>query len=773
MNKDDPGKDDDPPQPPGAAGVRAGDGPISQAIKLCVAALTRANGPDEIIAYMFATFGNALPACRITLFQNVGTEGHATTRCHAWHAEYAPPDTGSHAFAKLSNDLSIDAPRRLARGEMVVIDGATANDTVRQTLAGEGLTATILAPVFLDNTWWGGVEIDSCDAEHIWSRNEIGASDIFGSLIEAAIVRARSTRELAYAARIIENSSTVLFRFDAQTPHAINYISKNIEHYGYAPESLLATPHVLLELIHPEDIPLALDDIERVESGTAVSTNRDMRIKTGDGQYIWFDIRMTAVRDKSGRIAEMEGLAIDIDRRKATESYIVRFRLTDQLTGLPNRVAFINEVRHAFIAAKRGSKPFAILYIDLDHFKDINDVLGHSKGDALLKFVAMRLQGAVRNGDIVARLGGDEFAILQLDIADPSDAGALASRVLRDLAHPPYDLGTQVEITASIGIAFSDHNVTEPEEMIKHADMALYRAKDAGRNQFHFHSEALDIAIIERVTLAADLRLGLERGEFELYYQPQVDVETNRIVGVEALTRWRHPKLGLLQPGHFIAVAEKSGTIFPLGRWIIEQVCRQICAWRADGLAPPRVGLNVSAVQINGSPDFDAELMHILHDGKVDPSSIALELTESVLMATTREHRDVIDRLNRVGVAISIDDFGTGYSSLGYLRSFRVSQIKIAQEFVSNIAASSGDIAIVRAAISLARELGISVVAEGVETAYQLDLLKEAGCRCVQGFYFSQPLPPDQLTPHLRRGTINAGEQIRANGPDEAHPIVA
>ena len=720
--------------------------------------LTRSS-TEPVIPSICALFGEALRASQITLFQNIAGENDRLKpeRRYVWRASDLTHDEIVCVLPRLDTTLAA-VSARLAQGETVAIE-SDAFDGARQGPAHERAGPAVLIPVFVDDKWWGEVEIDRPRDNRPWSTSESEACELFGTLVGAAVVRARTVKELADAARVIDNSATILFRISAQKPYAISYVSPNITHYGYSVEEFLESPQRYLELTHPEDRPRALANMDRIATGPTTSATADLRLRASDGRYLWFEVRMSAVRDINGLVTEIEGLAIDIDRRKATDSYIVHFRSTDQLTGLPNRTAFLDEVRHAFAAAKRGAKPFSILYIDLDHFKDVNDVLGHSKGDALLKMVAVRLQGAVRTGDIVARLGGDEFGVLQLDIADPSDAGALASRVLRELAQPPYDLGTQVEVTASIGIAFFDRSIVGPEEMIKHADVALYRAKDAGRNQFHFHSEALDIAVIERVTMAADLRLGLERGELELYYQPQVDIDTNRIVGLEALARWRHPKLGLLLPSHFIPVAEKSGTIVPLGRWVIEQVCRQIRAWQSEKLSPPRIALNVSAVQMNGSPEFDAEIMHILAQWNIDPSAVALELTESVLMATTPEHRDIINRLNRLGIAISIDDFGTGYSSLGYLRAYRVSQIKIAQEFIRNIATESGDLAIVRAAISLARELGIDVIAEGVESSAQLALLKQAGCRYVQGFYFSPPRQADELIALLRRGIITTVAQ--------------
>lgn len=765
MSEDDSGIEDDHAVSDSAAGVRSTTvidlNSVQRVVQSCAAELARSQNADKIIPNMLMLVGTALGACQVKLLQNKPPSGGRIepAQCYGWQAAQTTSRNGARALFSLTSEQSDHLASRLANGEVVQLSILIAGDQARQALENGGVSAALFVPVFIDGRWWGEAEIDRCDGAQTWPNDEVVACNVLGGLLGAAVVRMRAAKELADAARIIENSATFLFRFSAEKPYPISYVSNNVQRYGYRANEILASPVRYLELIHPDELPRALEDILRVAEGVVSDTSRDIRLRTAEGRYLWFEVRMAAVRNEAGQVIEVEGLAIDIDKRKTADSYIARFTLTDQLTGLGNRAAFMDELRPAFAGAKRGTNPFAILYIDLDDFKDVNEVLGHSKGDALLKLVAMRLQGVIRNGDFVARFGGDEFAILQLDISDPSHAGALAARVLRDLSEPPYDIGTQVAVTASIGIAFFDKAIAEPEEMIKQADMALYRAKDTGRNQFHFHSEALDVAIIERVTLAADLRRGLERGEFELYYQPQVEAETGRIIGMEALARWHHPKQGLLQPGHFIPVAEKVGTIFPLGRWVIDQVCQQILTWRTMNLMPPKVSLNVSAVQIKAASDFDSDLMQTLHTWGLDPSAIELELTESVLMDTTREHRDIIERLHGLGVAIAIDDFGTGYSSLGYLRTYRVSHIKIAQEFIRNIEEGSGDFAIVRAAISLARELGITIIAEGVETAYQLKLLTDAGCRYVQGYYFSPPVPAQEMAALLRCGTITPSAQ--------------
>ena len=363
----------------------------------------------------------------------------------------------------------------------------------------------------------------------------------------------------------------------------------------------------------------------------------------------------------------------------------------------------------------------------------------------------------------MARFGGDEFAILQTFVSEPSDAGTFAARMLRELAEP-FGLGTELHITASIGISFYSAETSGPEDMIKQADVALYRAKELGRNQFHFHSEELDVATIERVMLGGDLRRALDRGELELVYQPQVEIETGKIVGLEALARWHHPTQGLLFPARFIPIAENNGTILPLGRWVVETVCGQIAAWRGQGLTPPAIALNVSAEQFKSTPEFDHDLSQRLQHWNIEPKAIELELTESVLMETTRQNSKIIDRLRALGVGIAIDDFGTGYSSLGYLRAYHVNHIKIAQEFIENIQQDTGDIAIVQAAIGLGGALGIKVIAEGVETRAQLDILVAAGCRYVQGFYFSRPVSAKRAAELLRLGRLAPAEEAAVPG---------
>jgi predicted signal transduction protein with EAL and GGDEF domain len=386
--------------------------------------------------------------------------------------------------------------------------------------------------------------------------------------------------------------------------------------------------------------------------------------------------------------------------------------------------------------------------------------------------VAQRLVGALREDDRIARVGGDEFAVLLSDVADRAVVATLAARIINSITAPHLIGGSQMRVTVSIGISVYRGELTKPEDIMREADLALYEAKGSGRDKYVFHSEALDLAVRERVTMIEELRAALDRGEFEVYYQPQVEVPSRQIVGVEALLRWNHPSRGLLTPGRFIAIAEKTGMIGPIGQWVLADVRRQLRIWNNDGIGPPVTSVNLSAAQLISPSNFLRDLMQGLSADGLDPGRLELELTESLLMETTRGHGDMVNQLRALGVRIAIDDFGTGYSSLEYLLVYRVSRIKIAQQFVDGLPGDPGSAAIVRATIGLAREFGIEIIAEGVETAAQLEFLVGAGCRCIQGFYFSRPVPAGQATRLLRQGVLEPAveSETAARPADGAEP---
>jgi diguanylate cyclase (GGDEF)-like protein len=444
-------------------------------------------------------------------------------------------------------------------------------------------------------------------------------------------------------------------------------------------------------------------------------------------------------------------------RRESANSKILELAQTDLLTNLANRRAFIRRLTMAFNASLRGALPFAVLYLDIDDFKDVNDTLGHAMGDLLLKEVVERLRGAVAPDDLVARFGGDEFAILVLGVTDPNAVGALAAGVVKRLGEPFSIEGHKLRITSSIGIALYSSEASGPEDMMVQADLALYGAKDEGRNCYRFHSRDLDRRVHERVRVADELRAALDQGELELYYQPQVELSTGRIIGLEALIRWNHKTRGLLTPGEFIPIAERTGTALQLGNWVFEEACRQLKLWHVEGIAPQVLSVNVSGVQLKGSSELEREVAESLSRWGLDPSRLELELTESVLMEATQRHKNTLENLRQLGTKIAIDDFGTGYSSLKYLTTYPVNRLKLAQEFVFRVTVDYRNAAVVRAAIRLAHELGLEVIAEGVETEAQMRFLIGAGCEQAQGYYFSRPVPVARVAELLREGRIEPG----------------
>jgi diguanylate cyclase (GGDEF)-like protein/PAS domain S-box-containing protein len=426
----------------------------------------------------------------------------------------------------------------------------------------------------------------------------------------------------------------------------------------------------------------------------------------------------------------------DVTEKRKAEEQIAFLAHHDALTGLPNRAQFSERLEDALDWVARGSK-LAVLFLDLDHFKTVNDTLGHFIGDELLKAVADRLRQCLRNVDLIGRLGGDEFAIVQTAIEQPGDAAALALRI-QEAIKAPYDLcGIQAVVDVSIGIALAPNDATDATEVMKRADMALYQAKSEGRSRYRFFEPAMDAAMKARRKLDTELRSALANDEFELYYQPVVDIRSNEIVGVEGLLRWHHPLGGTVQPAEFVPVAEESGLIIPIGEWVVRQACSDAIRWPEH----IRVALNLSPVQFH-SPNLTPTIINALGMSGIAPSRLELEITEDVLLKHDSENVTMLEQLRRLGVRIVMDDFGTGYSSLNYLRRFPFDKVKIDRSFVNDLTGGNAESrAIVQAVVALATALKVSTTAEGVETEEQLSLVRAAGCTEYQGYLFSAPRP--------------------------------
>lgn len=511
---------------------------------------------------------------------------------------------------------------------------------------------------------------------------------------------------------------------------------------GYADDEIGTTPDEWLGRVRPEDRNELELAIAAHLQGASPHLEHEHRLGRKDGQTCWVLCRGLAVRDAAGRATRVAGSMTDITERKLADERLARDALHDPLTGLPNRALFTGLLKRTMARTRRSEqRRYAVLFLDLDRFKVVNDSLGHIYGDRLLLAVAGRLEICMRPGDTIARLGGDEFTVLLDDIADASDATRVADRIERELKRPIQLDGHEVTTSASIGIAFGDPGYRQPEDVIRDADLAMYRAKSQGQARYEVFDKAMHERAMSALQLEADLRRALARGEFRLFYQPIVSLRTGKISGFEALVRWQHPERGLLYPSEFIPIAEETRMIVPLGTWVLREACQQLREWQKSFPTEPALtmSVNLSPMQLQ-QHNLVETVLEILHRADLEPRSLKLEITEGVLMGSAERHVEVVRRLAQAGVQVLIDDFGTGHSSLSYLQRFSVATLKIDQSFITGLGAVAKNLEIVRSIISLARALGLTVVAEGVETEAQQHYLRDLQCEEVQGHLFYQPV---------------------------------
>jgi len=506
--------------------------------------------------------------------------------------------------------------------------------------------------------------------------------------------------------------------------------------FGWRAEEVLGKPLLSVPIGKEAETRELRERVLRGESIIQFEVQRQKR----DGTVFELSTTMAPLRGSSGEIDGYLAIATDVTARKQAERQIEFLAYRDVLTGLPNRLLLHDRFTQAIAYADRAGLRVALLFIDLDNFKTINDSLGHAVGDALLKEIALRLGACVRETDTISRQGGDEFLIVLPDLSD-TDAISPVLAKIREQLHAPFELdGHELTTSASIGIAIYPSDGRDFETLLKKADTAMYQAKDAGRNSYRFFDEQMNVKAVEHLSLKTGLRRALDRGEFELHYQPQIDLGTGKVIGAEALLRWRHPELGLVSPARFIPVAEDSGLIVPIGEWVIQEACRQGAAWKQAGLPPLVMAVNLSAVEFKRG-DVEHKVMRALQDSGLDPHCLELELTESILIHNTEQVLATVQRLKLLGVKLSIDDFGTGYSSLSYLKRFEVDKLKIDQSFIRDLASDPDDAAIIRAIIQMARSLNLRTLAEGVENGDMLVRLRDFACDEAQGYFFARPMP--------------------------------
>lgn len=510
--------------------------------------------------------------------------------------------------------------------------------------------------------------------------------------------------------------------------------------------------------VYPRDVAQAMWDIDHAAQSKQQTFETELDLIHKDGSVHTYLIVKFPLRNKENNVFGVCTIGTDISERKLAEdalreqqSRLNYMAFHDSLTALPNRSLFYDRIFHGLARARRSNSKLALMLLDIDRFKVINDSLGHDSGDLLLKAIAMRLNEGVRDMDTVARLGGDEFVVVLEGVHDIDDVIFVANKLLVTLARPLEISGHEITTTVSIGVSMFPEDGADTDELLKNADIAMYKAKEAGKNNCQFYAKGMSATAVNYLLLENDLRRAVEQNQLILYYQPQVNLQTGELTGVEALVRWQHPERGLVSPAHFIPLAEETGLIVPIGEWVLREACRQQKAWLNSGKRVGRMAVNLSPRQFR-QKNFPGKVEAILRETQLKAEYLELEITESCAMEHAGETINQLNQLNQMGLFLAIDDFGTGYSSLAYLQRFPIQKLKIDSSFIHDIHDDQGDAAIAKSIIGLAHNMQLCVVAEGVETECQADWLRQQGCDQGQGFLYAKPLTPKQFEGHFQGG---------------------
>jgi len=558
--------------------------------------------------------------------------------------------------------------------------------------------------------------------------------------------------ELESALSLFDNGKFVVFKWRAEEGWPVEFVSNNVEEViGIPKESFFEGDTVYSNLINPKHLQRVTDEvIQNSVDGIDMFTHEPYQIRVHDDKYLWVYDSTTIIRDDEGNITHYVGYIHGIDEhvKKENDLKTEKTRLDfvahhDELTKLPNRILFMDRVEQAIKKYKRRGEIFAILFIDLDHFKEINDGFGHDIGDKVLQEVAIRLQNVIRDIDTVSRWGGDEFVILLEHIKDTKNIVNIANKILEEFRRKIIITKEVFFISTSIGVAMYPNDGKDINTLLKNADTAMYEAKDDGRNNYQFYAKEMTSKAFEKVILETELRNAIQNNELKAYYQAQIDLKTDKLIGAEALVRWEHPTLGLVSPAHFIPLAEESDLIVYLGNWMLEETMTQMLRWQKEGLKPQKVSVNLSGKQI-ARKDLVQTIKNLLEKTRCRADSLELEVTEGFIMKHPELAIDNLNKLRDIGIEIAIDDFGTGYSSLSYLKKLPITKLKIDQSFVLDIETDEDDKAIVKAVVALSHGLGLRCIAEGVETQEQKEYLISEGCDEMQGYLYSRPISADE-----------------------------
>ncbi len=644
------------------------------------------------------------------------------------------------AFRELRPDIV------LMDGVMPVMDGFDACAHLKREPTGSN------TPVLMITSLDDNVSVNQAFAA--------GASDFVTKPIHWAVLRQRVRRLLRARhaeegmreserrlATLLSNLPGMAYRRANDTLWTMTFVSEGaVDLTGFRADQLVSENGIpYAELINPDDREVVHNDVQNaLRDQRAYQLTYRIMCASGEEKWVWEQGR--GVLSPEGTLIALEGFITDVTERKLFEEQLSHQAFHDRLTNLPNRALFMDRLDHALARAARRDNSVALLFMDLDHFKTINDTLGHKAGDQLLHGVGIRLQECLRPGDTAARFGGDEFTLLLEDIVGVQDAVQVAERIAEKLTAPFTLEGHELFVTTSVGIAMSGSGQERPDDLLRNADMALYEAKYKGKNRYAVFDPRMNSRTWERLELETDLRRALDSNEFSLAYQPVLELETGIVSEVEALLRWDHPKRGVLQPAQFLPLAEETGLLIPIGMWVLHQACQQAQEWRKRNTEGPgfAVSVNLSARQFR-HPMLVEHIAQILKETQLESRLLKLEVAEYVMMEHVDSTVGVLRELKALGVQIAVDDFGTGFSALGSLKRFPLDTLKIDRSFVHGLGRNAEDSAIVRAVVAFASALGVDVIAEGIETTAQLRELRDLGCRYGQGFYYVKPLAADAI----------------------------
>jgi len=539
--------------------------------------------------------------------------------------------------------------------------------------------------------------------------------------------------------RLIENSQTILFYWEVKDNWPVAYVSKNISIFGYSDEDFLSGKITFSSIIHPDDVKEVNKEVACYTQDCIDSFFQIYRIFDADGHIRWIDDRTTIERNANGEPVFYLGTILDITEQKKAETKLLHQAKHDELTNLPNRTLFLDRLTNAIKKAEYSKSQFGVIFIDFDRFKEVNDSMGHKFGDKIILEASTRFNNCMGNIDTLSRLGGDEFVILTDKIDDIAHIIEIVQKLTKVMENPFFINKQHIYLTLSIGISIYPQDGKNAGVLLKNSDAAMFKAKDDGRNTYRFYTKEMTTKALEHIVMETNIRKGLDNEEFIVHYQPQVDGLTGNLIGMEALVRWQHPAMGLIPPYKFIPLAETTGLIIPLDRWVMKTAMLQMVKWYNMGFNAGVLALNLSIQQLQ-EPDFIDMLDELIYVTKIKPEWIELEVTEGQIMKNPKEAIEILSQISQRGIELAIDDFGTGYSSLSYLKRLPIDKLKIDQSFIRDIPEDEDDIAITKSIISLSKNLHLNIIAEGVETLAQRDFLIKNGCRNIQGYLYAKPM---------------------------------